>query len=161
MILTLRRNKRHDCREGARGCTPLGFFGGEMDRVFEQFFNEGGDVALGASGDWVPPLDVTETDTELTVRVEVPGVEPADLDITIQEQILTLSGQKKEQEDVKEAKVARSERRFGSFTRSIQLPTPEDKEQVTAEHKNGVVLISLKKMNSAVPRRIPVQAGGD
>ena len=83
MIWTFMRNEGQDHPDDARGDTPMGFLGRETDRLFEQSSNAEKDVALDGSGDWVPPLDVTGTATELTVMVEVPGVEPKDLDITI------------------------------------------------------------------------------
>ena len=161
MIWTFMRNEGQDQPDDARGDTPMGFLGRETDRLFEQSSDAGKDVALDGSGDWVPPLDVTGTATELTVMVEIPGVDPTDLEITIQDRILTLTGQKKAQEEFKQAKVDRSERHFGFFTRCIQLPTAVDTERVSAEHKNGVVLIHLKKLNCAVPRRIPVEGDDD
>lgn len=131
----------------------------EMDRTFDRLFGgllpreDGGVFRM-----WAPTLDVSETDTEVTVRAEVPGIDPKDLEITVTGQLLTLSGEKKESSERKGENYFHSERRFGSFRRSITLPTTVDVDKVSAEHKNGVVKITLKKREGAVPKRIAVQA---
>jgi HSP20 family protein len=135
-----------------------------MDQLFERFFGRTWDVmesGFGAMTAWAPSLDVSETDTEITVRAEVPGIDPKDLEITVSGQMLTLAGEKKETAEHRGENVYRSERRFGSFRRSVQLPTPVDTEKVTAEHKNGVLLIRLQKDQKAVAKRIPVKSAKD
>lgn len=144
----------------AEGSSPLGFFRSELDNLFDRFLGdpwgwmtEGGSTREG----WMPSLDVTETDTEVTIRAEVAGVDPKDLEVTLTGQTLTLSGEKKEFSEKKTENCHHSERRFGSFRRSVQLPATVDTEEMNAEHKNGILEIHLKKVVSAQPRRIPVQ----
>lgn len=134
-------------------------FRSEMDRTFDRLFGglagrDGGSMMQT----FAPSLDVTETDTEFVVRAEVPGMEPKDIDITITGQQLVLSGEKKESSERKGENFFHSERRFGSFRRSITLPSTVDVERVAAEHKNGVVHITLKKREGAQPKKITVQA---
>ena len=139
-------------------------FRSEMDQLFERFFGRTWDVmeqGFSAMTAWAPSLDVSETDTDINIRAEVPGVDPKELEITVTGQMLTLAGEKKETTEHRDENVYRSERRFGSFRRSFQLPTPVDTEKITAEHKNGVILIQLKKQQSAVPKRIPVKPAND
>ena len=139
-------------------------FRSEMDQLFERFFGRTRDVmeaGFGAMTAWTPSLDVSETDTEITVRAEVPGIDPKELEITVSGQMLTLAGEKKESTEQRGEGFYRSERRFGSFRRSVQLPTPVDTEKITAEHKNGVVLIQIKKDQGAVAKRIPVKSAKD
>jgi len=142
----------------------LGRFRSEMDQLFERFFGRpwgAMEAGLGALTAWAPSLDVSETDTAITVRAEVPGVDPKELEITVAGQMLTLAGEKKETSEEKGEDFYRSERRFGSFRRTVQLPTPVDTERIKAEHKNGVVLIQLEKDRSAVAKRIPVKSVKD
>lgn len=142
------------------GASPLGYFRSEMDRLFDRFLGDPWGLAregLGMAG-WAPSVDVSETDDEITVRAEVPGVDAKDIEISLTGQVLTISGEKKETTETKDESYYRSERRFGSFKRSLQLPAGIDAEKVTAEHRNGVLMIHLKKRESAVPKRIPVKA---
>ena len=136
-------------------------FRSEMDQLFENFFGRAWgavEAGYGALSAWAPTLDVTETESGVTVRAEVPGIDPSDLEITVVGRTLTLAGEKKETTETKEENYFHSERRFGSFRRSVELPVPVNTEKVTAEHKNGVVLIQIPKDPTSIPRRIPVKA---
>ena len=132
----------------------------DMDRVFDRFFTGRLDWPFGSmqSRDrWGPALDVSETDTEFSVQAELPGVDPKDVEISITGRSLTLSGQKKESTERKDANCYHSECRFGSFSRSLQLPESVDPDKVSAEHKNGVLMIRLPKRESETPKRITVE----
>lgn len=102
-------------------------------------------------------IDVRETADEVVVRAEVPGIDPKELDIQLVGDVLTLSGEKKDEREASENGLAYSERRYGTFRRSLRLATPVDAEKVRAEHKNGVVTITLTKAESSRPRRIQVR----
>jgi HSP20 family molecular chaperone IbpA len=102
-------------------------------------------------------IDVRETAEEVVVRAEVPGIDPKELDIQLVGDVLTLSGEKKDEREDNEHGYAYSERRYGSFRRTLRLATPVDAEKVNAEHKNGVLTITLTKAESSRPRRIPVK----
>lgn len=140
---------------------PLGALGrlrSEMDRVFDRFFGGHGfwDEG-GALRSWAPAVDVTETDTEVTVRAEMPGIAPGDIEVTVSGEMLTISGEKKETRERKGENFFQSERHFGSFRRSVALPASVDSEKVSAEHQNGVLTVTLKKKQSALPKRITVK----
>ncbi len=136
----------------------LGSFRSEMDRLFDRFFSGfRGEPAFPVQAGFAPSVDIGETDTEITVRAEVPGIDAKDLNITLSGQVLTLSGEKKESTERKGENFYHAERRFGSFRRNIQLPTAVNPEKINAEHKNGVVFIRLQKDQRETPRRIPVQ----
>ena len=102
-------------------------------------------------------IDVRETADEVVVRAEVPGIDPKELDIQLVGDVLTLSGEKKDEREESENGLAYSERRYGSFRRSLRLATPVDAEKVRAEHKNGVVTVTLTKAESSRPRGIQVK----
>lgn len=135
----------------------------EMDRTFERFFAD--PFGLGAiepkvfrSEGWAPAIDVSETDAEVTIRAEAPGVPAKDLDISISGNTLTISGQKEESSEKTEENFYHCERRFGSFRRSIDLPEAADAEKVTAESDNGVVTIHVPKKPGARPKQVEVKA---
>ena len=134
-------------------------FRDEIDRTFERFFRDPwGTVGSGLSafGPWGPAVDVSQTDTEVSVRAEIPGLDPKDLDITIQGNMLVLAGEKKESAEEKGKDYSYAECRYGSFRRAIELPSSIDPDKVTAEHKNGVVTIRIEKSRAERPRRIDV-----
>jgi HSP20 family protein len=133
---------------------PFRAFRTEMDRLFDRFLGEF-DTSFGdlftPTGEWVPAFDVAETDDAFTVRAEIPGVDPKDVEITVAGNILTVAGEKSDKNEERGRGFFRSERCFGSFRRSIQLPATVDTDKVKAEHANGVVTIRLAKSESATP----------
>lgn len=137
----------------------------EMDRTFDRFFSEPFGVgpiepkSLRPEG-WVPPLDVSETDSEVTIRAEVPGIPAKDLDISVSGTMLTIAGQKEETTEKKEENFYQCERRFGSFRRVIDLPDTVDPEKVTAESDNGVVTIHVAKKPGAKSKQVDVKPAG-
>lgn len=144
--------------------TPITRFRQEMDQLFDRFFGGACDAmeaGYGAFAGWAPTIDISESDEEVTVRAEIPGVAPKDLEITVTGHTLTIAGEKTDVTESKGENFFHTERRFGSFRRSIQLPASVDTESIAAEDKNGVVLIHLKKIPGAVPKRIPVKSVAD
>jgi len=135
-------------------------FRNEMDRLFQSFFDEpfGAVGRSWAQAGWGPPLDVQETDKEILVRAEIPGVHADELELSISGGALVISGEKKETEEKKEKGYFYQERRFGSFRREVPLPSAVDEENVTAEYKDGVLHVTLHKAQEALPRKIQVQA---
>jgi HSP20 family protein len=136
----------------------------EMERTFDRFFIEPfGIVGMGAepkslrSAGWMPALDVSETDVEVTVRAEVPGIPAKDLDISVTGRTLTIAGEKEEQQEKEDQDFYQCECRFGSFRRVIDLPDTVDADKVTAESDNGVVTIHIAKKPSAKPKQIEVK----
>lgn len=116
------------------------------------------DGFLGAESPGDPlRLEVRETDEQFVVRAEIPGLDPKDLDIQLQNDVLMLSGEKREEARDERETYAYSERRYGAFRRAVRLSTPVDPERVTAEHENGVVTIRLEKSSASKPKRIQVK----
>jgi HSP20 family protein len=150
-------------RDDSAEMSPISSFRNEMDRLFDRFFGGAWDLAREGAfpwADWMPSIDVSETDTEVVVRAEVAGVAPKGIDVSLSGQVLTIAGEKKESTETQSENCYRSERRFGSFRRSLQLPASVDTEKVSAEHKNGVLTIRFKKLQSAQPKRIQVRSSG-
>ncbi|MGD9721931.1 MAG: Hsp20/alpha crystallin family protein [Pirellulales bacterium] len=161
MTLIPWRNKRQDEPQ-----VPATGFRTEMDRLFDSFF---GDVpAWGQRGwptlsnwqmpDWQPPLDVEETDKELLVRAEIPGVNAEELEVAMQNGALVISGEKRENTERKEKGYVYQERRYGSFRREVALPAAVDEQNVKAEYKDGVLHVTLQKAQEALPKKIKVTA---
>ncbi len=133
----------------------------EMDRLFDSFFSDVPAV-WGQRGwsslAWQPAIDVEETDKQVLVRAEIPGVKPDDLDVSIQHGALVVSGEKKESEERKEGGYLYQERRYGLFRREVALPTAVDEQNVKAEYKDGVLHVTLEKSQEALPKKIQVAA---
>ena len=131
----------------------------EIDRTFERLFRDPWgtfEAGLSSFGGCAPVVDVTQSDTEVTVRAEIPGLDPKDLEVTIQGNVLTLAGEKREATEEKGQDYSYSERRFGSFRRSVQLPASIDPDRVSAACHNGVVTIKIEKLQTEKPKRIKV-----
>lgn len=109
-------------------------------------------------GAWVPPVDVFERAENLVIRVELPGVDKDDLDVQIENGVLTLRGERKRDADFDEDKAYRVERVYGAFTRSFTLPTTVDASRIAASYKDGILEIVVPKMEEAKPRRVKIQA---
>jgi HSP20 family protein len=141
---------------------PLAQFRSEMERLFDRFFSGALDWAgdLGAPlGFRTPALDVAETENEVIVRAELPGCEAKDLDVSVTEDMLTISGEKKSSTEQKGENYSHVERRFGSFQRTLRLPAGVDRDSVAAEFNQGVLTIRMKKAESAKARKIRVSGG--
>ena len=160
MTLIPWRNKGKEIEPRETGLTSsLQRFREEIDRTFERFFQDPWgtfESGLSALGGWAPAVDLTQSDRDVTLRAELPGLDPKDLDITIRGDVLTLAGEKKESMEEKGKDFAYSERRFGSFRRSIQLPASVDPDKVSATHENGVLTIIIEKLQAERPERIKV-----
>jgi len=151
---------KHKRQENGGHVAPLASFRTEMDRLFNNFFNDPFGVVetgLGALTEWTPTLDVTENASEVTVRAELPGVKPEDLDVTVTGDTLVLAGEKKETTEKKEQNYWHSESRYGSFRRQVRLPAEVDAEKVEAKYSHGVLEVHLQKVVGAKSKRISVQ----
>lgn len=129
--------------------------------LFRRFFDE---VAPGApeGGGWsetrFPRLDLTESDDDVTVTFELPGVNPKDVEVDLAEQVLTVRGQTQRTARTRQRNVHRTECFAGCFRRSIRLPASIDPERVESRFRDGVLTITLGKRADAKPRRIPVKS---
>jgi HSP20 family protein len=126
-----------------------------INRVFNDTYRP--DEGLMSSGSWVPPVDIYQNgDHEVVIKAELPDMSREDLDITVDNGTLTIKGEKKLSQDVKEEQFHRIERRYGTFTRSFSLPQTVDTGKVGAEYKNGVLTIRLPLREEAKPRTVKV-----
>jgi HSP20 family protein len=107
---------------------------------------------------WFPDIDVFEKDGKFVVKAELPGMEEKDIDVSIEGDILAIKGEKETEKEVKKEDYYRSERTYGSFFRSIPLPSSVDKEKVEAEYSNGVLEVTLPKIAEARPKKVKVAA---
>jgi HSP20 family protein len=130
----------------------------DVNRIFDNFFRGGtlDDGSFGTSA-WSPAVDIAEREDGYDVKVELPGVKKEDVKITMQENILTIRGEKKQEDRTKEANVHRVERSYGSFQRSFTLPTNVKPGAVDATFKDGILSITLPKEVEAKPRQIEVR----
>lgn len=132
-----------------------------MDRLFERFFQEPWAAlteAFGPGRSWVPSVDVLDSEKEVTVRAEIPGLGLEDVEVTLSGHTLFLRGRKKEEREERGQAYYRAERRYGSFQRAIPLPAGADPDKVTAEYDKGVLTVRIAKSEEARPKRIEVVA---
>jgi HSP20 family protein len=125
---------------------------------FFQSFEPTGKEQL-TSGNFVPPVDVYEDEQNLILKLEVPGVNEADLNVSVENNTLTIQGERKFEKEEKEENFHRIERRYGSFLRTFKLPNTVDAEKVEASYDKGILKISLAKRAEAKPRQIKVGNG--
>ncbi len=130
-------------------------FSRDLDNFFSDFFSVN---PLETGNEWYPRVDIEEDEKAYRVHAEIPGLEEKDLNVTLEKDVLTISGEKKEEHEEKDGKkVVLSERRYGSFTRSWRLPEGVKSDEVTAEFANGILKIELPKSEEAQPKKIDIQ----
>lgn len=135
-----------------------------MNRLFEDFFGDWGMepfAGFGQTGrEFLPSIDVAETDKEITVTAELAGMDQKDVELTLNDDILTIRGEKKQESEHKDAKSYHKECSYGAFTRSIQLPAEVDQDKVKAEFKKGVLKIQLPKIaaEASKAKKIDIQS---
>ncbi len=130
----------------------------EMNRLFQDYSVSRGDEELSASS-FVPPVDIYEDEHSVTLKMEVPGIDQKDLDIRVENNTLTVRGERKFEKDEKEENFHRIERRYGSFVRTFTLPNTVDADNINADYENGVLKIRLSKREEAKPKQIKVNVG--
>lgn len=128
----------------------------EMDRLFERFF-EPADSDVVALGEWAPKLDLSETKDAVVVKAEVPGIEPKEIQVSVKDQVLTISGEKEQHKEEKDERFYRMECAYGAFSRSLRMPVAVDAGKVTATFKNGLLTVTLPKAPTAKGTTIPVK----
>src|SRR5579863_229587 len=132
-----------------------------MNRLFrEQYSPESPEEALTTTS-FAPPVDIYEDGHKVTLKLEVPGIDENDIDVRIENNTLTVRGERKNEKEEKEENFRRVERHYGSFTRSFTLPSSVDPGQVSTHYDKGVLKISLAKTAEAKPRQIKVSVGSD
>jgi HSP20 family protein len=127
-----------------------------MNRLFQDSFGSSNrDEALTTSS-FVPPVDIYEDEHNITLKIEVPGIEQKDIDVRLENNTLMVRGERKFEKEEKEENFHRVERRYGSFFRAFTLPNTVDAESVSADYDNGVLKIKLAKKAEAKPKQIKV-----
>jgi HSP20 family protein len=122
-----------------------------LNRMFSEFYNE----SFGRS--WVPPVDIYETDQhEVVLKAELPDVKREDINLTFENGVLTIKGERKFEQETTRENFQRLERRYGSFTRSFTLPNTVDASRINASFKDGVLTIRLPQREEAKPKQIAV-----
>lgn len=127
----------------------------EMERMFRQVFGESDRPST--AGAWSPALDVEEDENAFRLYVELPGVRPEDVDVTLEENVLTISGERNFYSERNADGFRRIERAFGRFHRAVRLPDRVDNEKVDAHYEGGLLTITVPKAEEAKPRRIQVR----
>jgi HSP20 family protein len=131
-----------------------------MNRLVRDSFGDGREEALTTTS-FAPAVDVYEDEHNVTLKIEVPGVEEKDIDVRIENSTLTVHGERKFEKEEKEENYRRVERQYGSFTRSFTLPNTVQPESVTANYDKGVLKIKLAKKAEAKPKQIKINVGGE
>jgi len=129
-----------------------------MNRLVRDSFGDGREEALTTSS-FAPAVDVYEDEHNVTLKIEVPGVEEKDIDVRIENNTLTVHGERKFEKEEKEENYRRVERQYGSFTRSFTLPNTVDAESVSASYDKGMLKIKLSKKAEAKPKQIKINVG--
>lgn len=142
------------------GLNDMAVLQNRLNSIFSDFSRtlEGESETLGA-GNFVPAVDVYEDAHKVSLKLEVPGIKPDDLDIRVEGRTLTVRGERKFENEEKEENFHRIERRYGSFVRSFTLPATVDTDSIDAQSADGVLTISLAKKPEAKPKQITVKAG--
>jgi HSP20 family protein len=129
----------------------------QFNRLFSDAFERTGEESNLTA--WAPAVDIFETEHELVVKADVPDVDPKDLDIRVENNILTIRGERKFEKKVDENNYLRVERAYGSFARSFTLANTVNAEAIKADYQNGVLTLSIPKREEAKPKQIKVNVG--
>ena len=129
-----------------------------INRVFRESYAGGQDEALTTSS-FAPAVDVYEDEHKVSLKIEVPGIDEKDIDVRVENNTLTVHGERRIEKEEKEENYRRVERQYGSFTRTFTLPQTVDTEHVSANYDKGVLKITLPKKAEAKPKQIKVNVG--
>jgi HSP20 family protein len=140
--------------EPSRGATTLQE---QINRVFADMLERAGEESNLTP--WAPAVDIFETENELVVKADLPDVNPQDLDIRVENNILTIRGERKFENKVNEENYLRVERAYGSFSRSFSMANSVKSDAIRADYQNGVLTLSIPKREEAKPTQIKVNVG--
>src|SRR4051812_16665417 len=129
-----------------------------IERQFSQFFDRDR-TPRTAMRAWAPPLDAFHRDNELVVRTELPGVKPEDIDVHVEDRMLVVRGERKQEERIEEGKLVRNERVYGTFERTVLLPEGTDAGSVEASYDHGVLEVRVPHPKQLEPQKVQVQVG--
>jgi HSP20 family protein len=127
---------------------------GDMDRLWDSFFEE---RPLMRVGEWLPSLDVAETKNDIVVKVELPGMDQKDIDISLSDGHLIIKGEKKQEKEEKEENYHFIERNYGAFARSVHLPKEVNRDKISASYKDGVLKVVLPKSEEAKKKEVKIK----
>ncbi|HEX2264782.1 MAG TPA: Hsp20/alpha crystallin family protein [Solirubrobacterales bacterium] len=141
----------------------LDAFQSDMNRLFDSFFGRREGAAVNGYGSrrWIPAMDLVETEDDLVLRADLPGLDRDDVDIEVKDGVLTISGERKAQHEEKREGFHRVERSFGRFSRSLELPKGVDPDSIGASFERGVLEVRMPKPAERKPTRIEIRAGED
>ena len=132
----------------------------EMNRLFGSAFDTQGGLANGgAASRWIPPMDVVEDDEHFVVRADLPGIEEKDVNVELEDNVLTISGERKSDAEERKEGYYRIERAHGAFSRSLTLPEGIDAEGISASFSNGVLEVRIPKPEERKPRKVAINVG--
>jgi HSP20 family protein len=126
----------------------------QVNRLFESTFPARADDSALTS--WAPTVDIYETENELVLKADLPEINEKDLDVRVENNMLTIRGERKFEQQVKEDNYLRIERAYGSFSRSFSLPNTVNTEAIKAEYKNGVLKVELPKRAESKPKQVKI-----
>jgi HSP20 family protein len=129
----------------------------QFNRLFESTFP--GRASESALTTWAPAVDIQETENELVLKADLPGLEEKDIDLRVENNTLTIRGERKFEKQVNEDNYLRVERSYGSFSRSFSLPNTINTEAIHAEYKNGVLTVQMPKRAESKPKQVKVNVG--
>jgi HSP20 family protein len=132
-------------------------FRNEMDRVFDRFLNFGFSRLSPTQKRWTPAIDLSETLEAILVKVEIPGVEPKDIHVSVIGRLVEIQGERKRDFDETTEKLHRVEGNYGRFTRGVHLPADVDSEKVRATYRNGILRLVLPKSKEQSSKKIQIQ----
>jgi len=130
-----------------------------MNRLFRESYSPEAPEEALTTTNFAPPVDIYEDEHNITLKIDVPGIDEKDIDVRIEGNTLTVHGERKIEKEEKEENFRRVERQYGAFTRSFTLPSSVDPGQVNANYANGVLKIALAKKAEAKPKQIQVNVG--
>jgi HSP20 family protein len=130
-----------------------------MNSLFQDFSRNQGDNDVLTTAGFVPPADIYEDEHHIVLKLEIPGIRQEDLDIQVENNTLSIRGERSLEKEEKEENFRRVERRYGSFYRAFTLPNTVDADKIQAEYENGVLKVKLEKRAEAKPKQIKVNVG--
>mgnify|MGYP003392735325 CR=1 FL=1 len=127
----------------------------EMNRLFD--LRSQMPAKIGNGGLWSPAVDIIDEKDQIRIKADLPGLKKEDIEVSADNDVLTIKGEKKEEKEIKEKDYVRSERYYGVFHRSFSLPTGVDPQKVNATYKDGVLEVTLSKREDAKPKQVKVE----
>ncbi len=131
----------------------------EMNRLFGSAYPQGNGANGSSVSRWIPPMDVAEEEEHFVVRADLPGVEETDVNVELEDNVLTISGERKSDTDERKDGHHRIERAYGTFSRSLALPEGVDPEAITASFDKGVLTVRIPKPDQRKPRKVAINVG--